>query len=114
MLINMIDGGMKNYNDNSQYYSGCPTCDYGSEYINEIWIELTKYKVYVKVNQMYEYAISQGKMMVLFLSNCNEIQAMTEKEFIDWLLEKLKDIVGESNTHWNNSIIECFNVTEVS
>jgi len=114
MLIKMVDGGVVSYNDDSTYYKGCPTCNYGSEYINEIWIELTKYKVYVKTNQMYSYAISEGKMMVLFLSNCNEIQAMTEMEFIDWVKVKLCEITGDDiEDVGNGGIIECFNVTEV-
>ena len=43
MLIKMIDGGIANYEDNSYYYCGCLTCDYGSEYINEIDITHTLY-----------------------------------------------------------------------
>lgn len=46
MLIKMIDGGIANYEDNSYRFCGCPTCDYGSEYINEIDITLTHYKIY--------------------------------------------------------------------
>lgn len=113
MLIKMIDGGMLNYQDGTQCYLGCPTCNYGSEYINEMWITLTKHNLYIKVNQMYNFAISEGKMMVLFLSNCNEIQAMTEKEFIDWLKKKLCEITYDDIEEvGNGGIIECFDVTE--
>ena len=112
MLIKMIDGGMVNYKDGTECYAGCPTCDYGSEYINEIWITLTKYNIHAKVNQMYNHALSEGKMMVLFLSNCNEIQAMTEKEFIDWFNVQLDDAICTSDYYYDGRI-ELFDVTEV-
>ena len=111
MLLKMVDGGIVNYADDCESYSGCPTCDYGSEYINEIDITLTSYKVHVKVNQMYEYVLSEGQMMRLFLSEYENIQAMTEKEFIGWLKEKLQEFVSDSD--WTDSKIEKFDVTEI-
>lgn len=109
MLIKMIDGGMINYSDDTSYISGCPTCDYGSEYINEIRIDLIKYKIFVKLNQMYDFALSEGEMIKLFLSNYNEIQGLTEKEFIDWIKQKLYEIV-----QGDGDVIERFDVTEVT
>ena len=107
----MADGGIVYYTDYCESYPGCPTCDYGSEYINEIHIMLTSYKVYVKVNQMYEYVLSEGQMMRLFLSEYENIQAMTEKEFIDWFKEKLQEFVSDSD--WGDSKIEKFDVTKI-
>ncbi len=95
MLIKMVDGGLVNYVDDYYSYRGCPTCDYGSEYITEIDITLTKHKVHVQTNQMYEYVLSEGQMMRLFLSEYNTIEAMTEKEFIDWLKAKLCEITHD-------------------
>ena len=109
MLIKMIDGGMLNYSDDTSYISGCPTCDYGSEYINEIRIDLIKYKIFVKLNQMYDFALSEGEMIKLFLSNYNEIQGLTEKEFIDWIKQKLYEIV-----QGDGDVIERFDVTEAT
>ena len=94
-LIKMIDGGMVDYTDNSSYISGCPTCDYGSEYINDIEITLTKHKIRARTNQMYEHAISEGQMMKVLLCNYNAIQAMTEKEFLVWFKEKLAEEIDE-------------------
>ena len=110
MLIEMIDGGLVNYDDDSYSYGGCPTCDYGSEYISEIDITLTHYKIHVKTNQMYEYVLSEGQMMKLFLSEYNTIQTMTEKEFVDWFKEKLNVIVDD--TTWSDGRIEKFDVVE--
>ena len=113
MLIKMIDGGLLNYEDDSSYISGCPTCDYGSEYINEIDITLTKYKIHVETNQMYSYALSEGQMMKVLLPNYNTIQAMTEKEFIDWFKQKLEDTIDEDNYYKHEDSLEKFEVTEV-
>ena len=44
MLITMKDGGLKEYSDDTQCYPGCETCDYGSEYINNLFLTLTKFK----------------------------------------------------------------------
>lgn len=114
MLIKMIDGGMVNYTDDHESYSGCPTCDYGSQYINEIDITLTRYKIYVKTNQMYEYVLSEGQMMRLLLSNIDTIRKMTEKEFVDWFKQKLYEITKDE---FQESVcgrrIENFDVTEI-
>lgn len=95
LYLTMIDGGLVNYKDDQCYYEGCPTCDYGSEYITEIDVTLTQYKIHISTNKMYDYALSEGDMLKIFLSNCNLIQSMTEKEFIDWLKTKLLEIVDE-------------------
>lgn len=106
MLIKMTDGGIVNYEDNCYHYDGCPTCNYGSEYINEIDIALVHHAIHVKTNQMYKYAISEGQMVRLFLTEYNTIQTMTEKEFIDWFKARLIDIAYEE-------AIEEFEVKEV-
>lgn len=114
MLIKMVDGGLVNYADDSHYYDGCPTCDYGSQYINEIDVTLTKYKIHVKTNQMYEYVLSEGQMIKLFLSEYNTIQTMTEKEFIDWFNEKLVEITSDDfKEDFYDRRIEAFDVTEI-
>ena len=91
MHIKMIDGGIVNYEDDCYCYEGCPTCNYGSEYINEIDITLVHHTIHIKTNQMYEYVLSEGQMMKLFLSEYDTIQTMTESEFIDWFKKKLME-----------------------
>jgi hypothetical protein len=114
MLIKMVDGGLVNYVDDCYHYSGCPTCDYDSEYINEVDITLTHYKIHIKINQMYDYVLSEGQMMKLFLSEYNTIQSMPEWLFVDWLKEKLCEITGdEFQENVCGRCIEEFNVTEV-
>lgn len=114
MLIKMIDGGLENYVDDCWHMDGCPTCDWGSEYVNEIDITLTKYKIHVRTNQMYDYVLSEGQMIRLFLSEYNTIEKMTEKEFIEWFKEKLCEITSnEFEESFSNRKIEEFKVTEV-
>ena len=114
MLIKMIDGGLVNYTDDSYHYDGCPTCDYGSQYINEIDVTLTKYKIHVKTNQMYEYALNEGQMIRLFLNEYNTIQTMTEKEFVNWFKEQLTNIMNDiHNSCYSDACIEAFVVTDV-
>lgn len=95
MLIKMIDGGILKYSDDHYCYLGCPTCNYGSEYINEIDITLVHHTIHVKTNQMYEYVLSEGQMIKLFLTEYDTIRTMTEKEFIDWFKATLIDIAYE-------------------
>ena len=113
MLIKMIDGGLVNYNDDRYSYGGCPTCNYGSEHINEIDVTLTKHKIHVKINQMYQYVLSEGQMIKLFLSEYNIIQEMTEKQFIDWFKSKLCELTDEEKVYYDGKI-QCFDVTEVA
>ena len=114
MLLKMVDGGLVNYTDDCYSYSGCPTCDYGSEYINEIDITLTSYKIHIKINQMYEYVLSEGQMMRLFLSEYDNIKAMMEKEFIDWFKEKLCEITHDDfQENICGRLIEKFDVDEI-
>lgn len=96
MLIKMVDGGIVDYHDNSYCMSaGCPTCGYGSKYINEIDVRLTKCDIHVEINNMYEHALSEGHMMKIFLGEYDAIRNLTEKEFCRWLKAKLLEIVDE-------------------
>lgn len=95
MLIKMVDGGLVNYEDDSYSFGGCPTCNYGSSYITEIDLTLTKYKVNIRTEKMYDYVISEGDMMKIFLSNYEEITNLTEKEFLDWFKMQIMKLADE-------------------
>ena len=89
ILFPMLDGGIVNYWDDTYYIPGCETCDYGSEYINDITITLTKYKIHALINEMYDYALSESDVMKLLLPAYEEIKGMTEKQFTAWFREHL-------------------------
>lgn len=113
MLIKMLDGGILNYQDDHYCYSGCPTCNYGSEYINEIDITLVHHKVHIKTNQMYEYVLSEGQMIRLFLTEYDTIRTMTERNFVDWIKAKLIEIThDEFEEIFSGRTIEEFEVKE--
>ena len=78
--INFSDGNQFiKYDDDSYHTLGCPTCNYGSEYVNEVKITTTHYQISIKFNQMYEYAFSEGDAIRLFAI---DLRDMTEDEFI--------------------------------
>ena len=72
------------YNDDSYHYGGCPTCNYGSEYINDITIDTTTYRIEATFNQMYEYAFTTSDAIKIFAVN---LGGMTEDEFIKYIDE---------------------------
>lgn len=45
-------------------YEGCPTCDYGSSYINYITYQFSVGKIDIKLKEMYDYPISEGELMM--------------------------------------------------
>ena len=113
MLIKMLDGGILRYADDHYRYGGCPTCDYGSEYINEIDITLVHHTIHIKTNQMYEYVLSEGQMIRLFLTEYDTIRTMTERNFVDWIKAKLIEIThDEFEENFSGRTIEEFEVKE--
>ena len=92
LLLELVDGGIKEIYTDSEAYGGCETCDWGSQYINYFKVELTSGEINVEVNQMYEYELSEGYLMKLLLNNVDEIRKMTELEFYRWLEEEMRPI----------------------
>lgn len=70
------------YEDDSWASSGCPTCDYGSEYVNEITIITTNYRIEIVLNQMYEHAFSTAEAIKMFAV---DLHSMTESEFLGYI-----------------------------
>lgn len=60
--VKLTDGNIVSIEEDSYSYKGCPTCDFGSEYIKELkfvvdvdWSE-NQQIVEINSNQMYRYA----------------------------------------------------------
>ena len=95
MLVELQDGGIEEIFADSFGMSGCETCNYGSEYTNEYTIQMTKGTLDIKVNQEYEYALSDGDMMKLMLQKVEEIKALTEDEFVKWIEDAVGNLLEE-------------------
>lgn len=106
-LIKMMDGALVSYKDDFDYTLSCSTCNYGSEYITEIDIVLTMYKVHAKINSMYNYILSEGQMMTLFIREYKSIEKMTEAEFTVWFKQQLQEITGD------DEYIEAYEIVEL-
>lgn len=99
ILMPMMDGGIVNWEDDLEYIPGCPTCDYGSEYINDITITMTKMKIRVVLNQMYEHALSEGDLMRLILPAYEKVKNMTEDGFVAWFKENLLSLMQKNDCY---------------
>ena len=84
-ILELTDGGIVNIETDNDYIEGCPTCDYGSEYINDIVITTTKFKAMFKISQMYDYVYSD--LLKTILGNIDEIKNMRELSFIMWFID---------------------------
>lgn len=84
MLLKLTDGGIIDIITDNDYIAGCPTCDYGSEYINDITITTTKFKARFEINRMYNYLYDD--LLKIILPNIDIIKKMCELEFIQWFL----------------------------
>ena len=90
-LIKLTDGALINVKYEDDYIAGCPTCDWGSEYINNYtFVFSDDERLEVEVNNMYEYAFSVGDMMHILLSNIDFIKIMSKTEFCDWIVSVIK------------------------
>lgn len=97
ILMPMLDGGIIEYQDDTEYCPGCETCDYGSEYINKITITMTHFKIRVVINNMYNHAISESDIMKTLLPAYEEIRKITEAQFATWFHERLIELMKEND-----------------
>ena len=94
MLLKLKDGGIKDINIDNEYESGgCPTCDYGSRYINNISFIMTEHCMLIECQNEYDYSLSEGEIMKIILPNIDEIKQLTELQFIEWIKDKINNTV---------------------
>lgn len=94
MLLKLVDGAILEIEADKDYTSGCETCDWGSQYVNEYTIYMETGTLYIEASQEYTYPLSEGYMMGLMLNNVEVIKAMTETAFRLWLEAKFKEDLG--------------------
>lgn len=75
LLLELKDGGIIGFEqDNWCNSTGCETCGYGSSYISELEIKMTKYKVEIESDEVCGYGLSDGIVMEVVLNNIKDIQ----------------------------------------
>lgn len=90
-LIKLTDGALMNIEYEDDYIAGCPTCDYGSVYINEYTFVFSETeKLVVKVDNMYDYFFSESDMMHIILPNIDLIKTMSKRKFCDWIVDNIQ------------------------
>ena len=81
-ILKLKDGGILKIDSSSSYTAGCPTCDYGAEYSDDIDFVLNNYAVFCMATT--SYGISIGDVISLFCKNINNFKDMTELHFINF------------------------------
>ena len=86
-ILKLKDADIVEIETDSQSYSGCETCDYGSEYITEaIFTFSNGDRKSVSLSQMYSYVCSEADLILFFVNNLEKLKETTWEE-----LEELFD-----------------------
>ena len=88
-IFNLDDGGLVDILTGQMYNPGCPTCDYGSDYIDNITMYFSKYKFSMETHKMYEYAMNTATIIKII---ANRPKVLTERMFIDYFIDSLKEL----------------------
>lgn len=81
-ILKLKDGGILKIDSSSSYSAGCPTCDFGAEYFDDIDFVLNNYVVFCMATT--GYGISIGDVISLFGRNIDNFKDMTELHFINF------------------------------
>lgn len=90
IILPLADGGVKSVDYDCSKNGGCETCDYGSQYIDDMIVKLTKMTIVVSINAMYEHSMSTSDLINMFLT---ADKTMTEEQFAVWMCEKIKEMI---------------------
>lgn len=114
ILVPLKDGGITSINTNDYGRSGCETCDYGSEYVNEIDFIVTTGKVSVKASMMYEYPISSivsvSDIILMFVKKEDELKEIREDQLGKWFKEQIVNKVKEDYLGGQDLVISIKNI----
>lgn len=98
--LKLGDFEITKYGSDEEFYGGCPTCEYGSEYINHVCLEILlnnsiKRIVHIETNRKYEHStiLSVGNM-IKFL--CNLEKTINYNDFLIKLYETFNNEKDES------------------
>lgn len=96
-LLKLKDGYLRDIESDEESYRGCPTCNYGSEYINTLTLICSKCRHTISISQMYDFALSSGVVMKVFLHNSEALKASTEKDLGKLVKKLFEKETGETN-----------------
>lgn len=96
-LLKLKDGYLRDIESDEERYGGCPTCDYGSEYINTLTLICSKCRHTISISQMYDFALSSGVVMKVFLQNSETLKASTEKDLGKLVKKLFEKETGKTN-----------------
>ena len=88
-IIRLKDGGVLHIDSYDSYYRGCPTCDYGAEYINELDLTLNSINISVETTSGNDYILSTANTIKLF---AKDFSNMTEIEFSEYLKKTIQEL----------------------
>lgn len=92
MIFELFDAEVLSIDTDKNYEAGyCPTCDYGSSYINTLKIETTNYIIDIEIKDDDEYLMSDDFVIKLFCQNLYTFENSTEEEFIKLIENKIYD-----------------------
>lgn len=95
---------IKDVEYDTTFWGGCPTCDYGSNYINKfiIFYDNGEYDKF-KIEKMYEYLISEADLMKV-LSNFITREKLRE-DIVNFVKKFNENAVEKATLHINDETV---------
>lgn len=97
MLVELKDGKIENIYTDKCCTPRCPTCDFGSSYVNDVTIIMTKYRIFASIDTMYSYAMSEDWLLKTILENIDQVKQMAELEFSNWFEAQFSKLYSDKS-----------------
>jgi len=95
VIMPLADGGIVDVKYETKDYLGCETCDYGSQYIDEFSIVMTKHTIKVYLNTEYGHVVSEIWLMRALLGMDRDL---TEEQSAEVLYESIDALTKDGYT----------------
>lgn len=93
MILKLKDGILESVDLDKYSNEGCPTCDYRSEYFNDLTIRTTDYVMYYTIVNEHDYVLSLNDVILLFTQNLDLIKELTQKELYEYVAHFLQTLL---------------------
>lgn len=90
-MIKCKDGEIEDFITERTCNQGCPTCDYGWEYIDYCEIKFADAILMCRTNHNSGYLLSVDFWVKLMCSNAQAFAEMTQCEIIEFIQKKVKE-----------------------